>query len=93
MNSNPNETASLSQAAMIERDLWAGHKITQLDAITKYLCTRLASRIADLKRKGVPISTEMVKVGQYKRVARYSISPEERHSHYLRAHSTQGRLW
>lgn len=78
---------------MIERDLWAGHKITQLEAIDKYKCTRLASRISDLKRKGVPIATETIKVSVYKRVARYSISAENRHLRYLDTHKTRVSLF
>lgn len=34
--------------------------ITQIDAIQEFGCMRLAARIADLKRDGVEIDTEMV---------------------------------
>lgn len=40
-------------------------------------CMRLASRIYDLRDRGVKINTEMIKVrcrgGRYERVARYSL--------------------
>ena len=83
MNTNPNEAKSLSQSDMIERDLWKGHKITQLVAVNTYRCMRLASRIADLKRKGVPIDKEMITTETGKHVARYFIAERFRHARYV----------
>ena len=52
--------------------------ITQLEAYLDISCFRLASRIADIKRKGIAIKTEIVKVkNRYDEpvsVARYSFA-------------------
>ena len=49
--------------------------ITSMEAIRAFGCTRLAARIADLKRHGEKIDREMVEVrdrnGETTRVARY----------------------
>ena len=51
--------------------------ITQLTALEKYGVMRLASRIADLRREGHPIITEMVEVtnryGEKNHVAEYRL--------------------
>lgn len=51
--------------------------ITQLDATREFGCTRLASRIAELKASGIPIRKDMVtmtnRYGEPTHFASYSI--------------------
>lgn len=47
--------------------------ITPLDALRKYQCFRLASRIEELRRDGWLINSALVKRGE-KRVASYSLA-------------------
>ena len=51
--------------------------ITQLDALREFGCMRLASRISDLKRQGVPVKRTMEtaknRYGEPISYARYSI--------------------
>lgn len=51
--------------------------ITQLDALREFGCMRLASRISDLKRLGIPIKRKMEssknRYGETISYARYSI--------------------
>ena len=51
----------LSQNARILDHLLAGKSLTQLQAIKLFNCTRLASRINDLKKEGWDIDCKMVK--------------------------------
>lgn len=46
---------------MVLRHLEEHGTITPLDALSEYGIMRLASRISDLKREGIPISKKMVK--------------------------------
>ena len=54
--------------------------ITQMKALRELGIMRLASRISDLRRQGVPISTEMITVkaknGRNASVARYTLVEE-----------------
>lgn len=51
--------------------------ITQLEALTECSVMRLASRVSDLRRKGYPIKSKMVKVenryGETCHIKRYSL--------------------
>lgn len=49
-----------SQNEEIEAWLKSGHTITPLEALEKFGCFRLGSRIFDLRSKGLNIVTEMV---------------------------------
>lgn len=55
--------------------------ITQIEALQDLGCMRLASRISDLRRGGVPVVSEMVAVknrwGEAVHVARYRLKEEE----------------
>lgn len=51
----------MTQNEMVLRHLEEHGTITPLDALSEYGIMRLASRISDLKREGVPISKKMVK--------------------------------
>jgi hypothetical protein len=65
-------TTSTQEKAILA-DLQAGKRITPLDALTTYGCLRLAPRILDLRRKGVPIERDMVETANGKRVAEYRL--------------------
>ena len=66
-----------SQKNMILRALKDGRAITQNDAFAWFACTRLAARIADLRREGYNITTTMVngknRFGAYERHAQYRL--------------------
>ena len=49
-----------TQAEQIQKHLESGKKLTAAQAYEKYGCLRLASRIFNLKKTGLPIITEMV---------------------------------
>jgi hypothetical protein len=51
--------------------LEAGNKLTSLEALEKFGCMRLASRVSDWKKEGHDIRSEMIKVPSGKRVAEY----------------------
>ena len=73
-NINENYESSQSQCAMIKAWLEDGNTITGLEAINKFGCIRLASRITDLRNRGVNIRKETIMLDNGKRVAQYSIA-------------------
>lgn len=71
-NINENEKSSQSQCKMIARWLNKGKTITSMEALNMFGCARLASRINDLKNRGMNIDKEMIVTpNTNKRVARY----------------------
>lgn len=72
-----------SQNAIILNHLRNRGPITGLEALENYGCARLASRIHDLKEKGHNINKVMIKVGQRKYVARYSLITEAKQERML----------
>ena len=62
-----------SQNAMIREYLEAGHSITPIDALNMFGCFRLGARIADLKKEGMDIRTEIVH-DNGKNWAKYSLA-------------------
>ena len=70
----------MTQCERIYRHLTDYGSITALEAMGEYGIMRLASRISDLKRDGIPIRREMVsgrnRYGEKTSFARYSL--EER---------------
>lgn len=75
-NINDNKATSASQNARIAAWLEDGHAITSLEALTRFGCMRLASRICDLRDRGMDIKAEKVKVSSGKWVTRYKLSKE-----------------
>lgn len=73
MNNNENLQSSESQNSKIKAYLLAGNKLTALEALNLFGCMRLPSRIHDLKRQGVEISSDRIVTASGKRVAQYSI--------------------
>lgn len=69
-------TPSLRMTAICRSEvLESGGTLTALDALEAFGCSRLASRITDLKRKGCPVASRMVtrrnRYGRLCRVAEY----------------------
>ncbi len=69
---HPEPISGESQAGKILRHLKDVGPLTSLDALTLFGCSRLAARVADLRMAGHPITSEMVSVGNNKRVSQYS---------------------
>lgn len=74
MNINDNAKSSASQCAQIKAWLLQGNKITSLEALTKFGCMRLASRIHDLRNAGLNIHKERIITPSGKYVTQYSIA-------------------
>lgn len=68
---------NMTQCERVLRHLEDFGSITSAEAISEYGVYRLASRISDLKKQGVPIEKEMVsgknRYGEPTSYARYSI--------------------
>lgn len=78
MNDNPNIKSSESQCQKIHEWLKQGHTLTSIQALTKFGCFRLASRINDLKQRGIAICKRMVKNPETgKHYAEYYINNSE----------------
>lgn len=71
----------MTQCERILRHLEDYGSITSAEAITEYSIYRLASRISDLKKQGVPIKKETVsrknRYGERTSYARYSLGGVE----------------
>lgn len=71
----------MNQTERILRHLQTFGAITSLDAIQDYGILRLASRISDLRKEGLPIRREMVsgrnRYGEATSFARYSLESRE----------------
>ena len=63
----------MSQNKQIADYLNKGKKLTTLDALNKFGCFRLASRINDLRNKGMNIKTKIIKLENKKQIAQYSL--------------------
>ena len=67
----------ITQNAMIRLHLESGKTLTSLEAVDFFGITRLAARISDLKKDGLPIISEMKDVrnrfGTACRVAEYKL--------------------
>jgi len=60
-----------SQSALILSALQQGDTLTSLQALDRFKCFRLASRISDLNKQGHNIQKKMIKVDSGKSVAEY----------------------
>ena len=74
MNINYNATSSASQCAQIKEWLEQGNKLTSLEALNLFGCLRLASRIHDLRARGLDIRKERIQVPSGKYVTQYSLA-------------------
>lgn len=74
-----------SHEIQILRDLQSGVRITAIDALNRYGCARLASRISQLRKDGFNIQREMVDVptrnGRGAKVAQYFMTPDVKPKH------------
>lgn len=80
-NDNPNINTSSSQRAKVLRYLQAGNSLTALQALNRFGCARLASRIDELRQAGLNITTTMIPVknraGKLVRIAEYRLADAE----------------
>lgn len=76
MNINENHKSAATQCAQIAAYLQNGNKLTSLEALNMFQCMRLASRIHDLRDKGLDIVSERIQVSSGKRVVRYFMNPQ-----------------
>lgn len=72
-NVNENEKSARSQCDMIAAWLEQGYSITSLEALKRFGCMRLASRICDLRERGLNINTCRIKTNTGKYVTEYSL--------------------
>lgn len=72
-NVNLNEQSSKTQCDMIANWLRMGYSITSLEALKMFGCMRLASRICDLRERGMNINTCRIKTNTGKYVTEYSL--------------------
>jgi|TARA_R110002110_G_scaffold101926_1_gene258741 hypothetical protein len=63
----------MSQTTDILDWLNAGKPITALEALQIFGCFRLAARIADIRAKGIEVTTDTVKTHTGKSIAQYSL--------------------
>lgn len=70
-NINLNEKESRTQCNMIADYLQKGYSITSLEALEKFGCLRLASRVHDLKERGLNIGKKIITLPNNKRVCEY----------------------
>ena len=73
MNINENHTSSASQAERILEWMKAGHAITPMEALEMFGCSRLAARIADIRKKGWNVYSEFVTTESGKRIKSYHL--------------------
>jgi len=67
---HPEAKSGTSQSFHILAYMKAGNGITGLEALNRFGCFRLPARIADIKKLGYDVKSELIKVNG-KRVARY----------------------
>lgn len=78
-NDNPNINSSKTQMVLLIESLLRGFSPTPLDASEMWGCTRLASRVTDLKNDyGIVAEREFIKLPSGKRVKRYWLTPNQR---------------
>ena len=66
-----------NQETEILNYLKQGNTLTSLESLEKMGCFRLASRISDLKKQGYEIHREMIKLPNWKHVAKYRMKTLE----------------
>ena len=65
--------STVSQANAILDYMSKGNTITGIEALNLFGCFRLPARIADLKKVGHQIKSEMIKLTNGKRAAQYTL--------------------
>ena len=69
--------AGPSQCERILAHLEAGHTLTPIEALQRFNCFSLSQRVTELRQRGHPIVTRMVKLKSGKRVAEYRLTRGE----------------
>jgi hypothetical protein len=65
-----------TQNKLIKEHLQKGNALTPLDALYKFQCWSLSSRISDLRKQGLNIKSELIEItsgGKKKHVSKYSL--------------------
>lgn len=73
-NINDNALSAKSQCDMIAKWLNDGYSITSLEALKRFGCMRLASRIHDLRERGMKINACKITTPSGKRVCEYVLA-------------------
>jgi len=73
-NINDNALSAKSQCDMIAAWLERGFSITSLEALNMFGCLRLASRIHDLRERGMKINACKITTSTGKRVCEYVLA-------------------
>jgi hypothetical protein len=60
-----------TQCDMLLHHLERGARITSMAAFRLFDITRLPDRMRDLRRRGIPVQSQMIKLASGKRVAQY----------------------
>jgi hypothetical protein len=63
----------MTQCDMILRHLRSGRTLTSLQAFRLFTITRVSDRCRDLRKKGIPVKSEMIRLNSGLRVAQYSL--------------------
>ena len=71
---HPEKESGTSQSFQILAHMKAGNTITGLEALNRFGCFRLPARIADIKKMGYDVKSELITVNG-KRVAQYWMEP------------------
>lgn len=64
-------TGTRTQNELIRDHLEQGKRITPVDALNFFQCMRLASRICELRRDGLPVQSRVKTLKNGKKVAEY----------------------
>ena len=70
---SPNDTTSHKQQLLAH--VMTGQRINPLEALNLYRCFSLAQRMSDLRKSGIPIQTQSIKLPSGKRVNEYWLEP------------------
>lgn len=82
-NINDNAQSAKTQCAMILEWMQKGNTITSLEALKMFGCMRLASRVCDLRDRGINILTQKIKTNSGKWVTEYRLAPQAASSNQL----------
>jgi len=69
-----------SQNKQILSALENGQRLTAIDILYQFQSLRASGRIFDLRQQGYNIKTQMINLGNGKRVAQYSMKPKKQFS-------------
>ncbi len=69
-----------SQNKQILSALENGQRLTAIDILYQFQSLRASGRIFDLRQQGHDIKTQMISLGNGKRVAQYSMKPKKQFS-------------